>query len=176
VAIVGRGVVAHGKDGKVVYDKAQKKFPDQRVLVAQVPLREAMVLWLVCFPFLKQKSEALGMVVRPFAKITLKSSTGKSFDIVALVDSGADVSLFSRSVARILGIAVRRGKPKVFHGLGGGQVEAYIHRIDLELGGIRLKARVAFPEVEVPNILDRLDILKNSSWRFRDEEEVCFEF
>ena len=47
VAIVGRGVVAHGKDGMSDYDKAQK-FPDQRVLVAQVPLRETMVLWLAC--------------------------------------------------------------------------------------------------------------------------------
>jgi hypothetical protein len=35
VAIVGKSVVAHGKDGKIVYEKAQKKFPDQRVLVAQ---------------------------------------------------------------------------------------------------------------------------------------------
>ena len=45
VAIVGRSIVAHGKDGKRVYEKAQKKFPSQRVLIAQVPPREAMVLW-----------------------------------------------------------------------------------------------------------------------------------
>ena len=48
VAIVGRSIVAHGKDGKMVYDIAQKKFPRNRVLVAQVPLKEAMVLWVTC--------------------------------------------------------------------------------------------------------------------------------
>ena len=51
VAIVGRSVVAHGKDGKRVYDIAQKKFPKERVLIAQVPLKEAMVLWVVVSAF-----------------------------------------------------------------------------------------------------------------------------
>jgi hypothetical protein len=46
VAIVGRSVVAHGKDGKAVYEIAQKKFPSQRILIAQVPLKEALVLWV----------------------------------------------------------------------------------------------------------------------------------
>ena len=130
----------------------------------------------VCFPFLKQKSEAFGTVARPFARVTLRSISGRKFDIAALVDSGADVSLFSPSVARILGIVVRQGKRKAFHGLGGGKVEAYIHKIDLELGTVRLRARVAFPQVEVPNILGRLDVLKGSSLHFIDEKEVCFEF
>jgi len=44
VAVVGRTIVAHGKDGKRVYEIAQKKFPTQRVLIAQVPLRKAMIL------------------------------------------------------------------------------------------------------------------------------------
>ena len=46
VAIVGRSIVAHGKDANRVYEIAQKKFPNERVLIAQVPLKEAMVLWL----------------------------------------------------------------------------------------------------------------------------------
>jgi len=45
VAIVGKSVVAHGKDGNRVYEIAQKKFPNHRVLIAQVPMKEAMVLW-----------------------------------------------------------------------------------------------------------------------------------
>jgi hypothetical protein len=129
----------------------------------------------VCFPFLTQTSEAFGTVARPFARVTLKSTSGKKFDITALVDSGADVSLFSPSVAKILGIPIRRGKRKVFHGLGGN-IDAYIHRINIQLGTVRLRPRVAFSEVEVPNILGRLDILKESSIRFKDEKEVCFEF
>ncbi len=129
----------------------------------------------VCFPFSRQKSEAFGTVARPLARVTLRSLSGEMFDITALVDSGADVSLFSPSVARILGVAIRRGKPKIFHGLGG-KITAYVHRIELQLGNVTLSARVAFSEVEVPNILGRLDVLKESSILLKDEKEVCFEF
>jgi hypothetical protein len=129
----------------------------------------------VCFPFSKQESEAFGTVARPLARVTLRSGSGELFDITALVDSGADVSMFSPSVARILDVDVRRGKRNTFHGLGG-TIEAYIHRINLQLGRIELRARVAFPEVEIPNILGRLDILNRHSLLFRDEKEVCFEY
>ena len=129
----------------------------------------------VCFPFSRQKSRAFGTVARPIARVTLRSLSGEMFDITALVDSGADVSLFSPSVARILGIVIRRGERKTFHGLGGN-ITAYVHRIELHLGSVRVRARVAFSNIEVPNILGRLDILKGSSIHFIDEKEVCFEF
>jgi hypothetical protein len=45
VAIVGGSVVAHGKDAKRVYEIAREKYPQRRVLIGQVPLKEAMVLW-----------------------------------------------------------------------------------------------------------------------------------
>jgi hypothetical protein len=105
----------------------------------------------------------------------LRSVSGEQFDITALVDSGADISMFSPSVARILGLDTKRGKRKIFRGLGG-EIGAYVHRIDLQLGSARLRARVAFPEVEIPNILGRLDVLKRFSLHFRDEKEVCFEY
>ena len=129
----------------------------------------------VCFPFLNERSQAFGTIARPLANVTMKSVAGKKFDILALVDSGADVSLFSPSVARILGITIRRGEQRVLHGLGG-KINAYVHRVDLQIGSVRLRARVAFPEVEVPNILGRLDVLRDSSIHFIDEKEVCFEF
>ena len=53
VAIVGRSVVAHGKDAKRVYENAREKHPRDRVLIGQVPVKEAMVLWLV-YAFLSQ--------------------------------------------------------------------------------------------------------------------------
>jgi hypothetical protein len=45
VAIVGNSIVAHGKDAKRVYETAKEKFPRERVLIGQVPVREGMVLW-----------------------------------------------------------------------------------------------------------------------------------
>ena len=46
VAIVGVSVVAHGKRADRVYEKARKIQPGKRVLIGQVPAREAMVLWV----------------------------------------------------------------------------------------------------------------------------------
>jgi len=43
VAIVGSSVVAHGGDGKKVYDRARKMHPDRRILIGQVPMKEAMI-------------------------------------------------------------------------------------------------------------------------------------
>jgi hypothetical protein len=47
VAVVGRSVVAHGIDAERVYEKACKMHPDERILIGQVPVKEAMVLWAV---------------------------------------------------------------------------------------------------------------------------------
>lgn len=129
----------------------------------------------VCFPFSRQKSKAFGTVARPIVRVTLRSRSGELFDITALVDSGADVSLFSPSVARILGIKIGRGKRRTFHGLGG-TIDAYVHRLTLGLGGMTVHARVGFSRDEIPNILGRLDVLRNSSIILRDEKEVCFEY
>ena len=46
VAVVGARVVAHGRDGKEVYDQARRRHPQSRILLGQVPAREAMVLWV----------------------------------------------------------------------------------------------------------------------------------
>lgn len=129
----------------------------------------------VCFPFSRQRSQAFGIVARPIVRVTLRSRSGKPFDITALVDSGADVSMFSPSVARIMGIKLLRGKRRTFHALGG-TLDACLHRVSLQIGEMKVKARVAFPRVEIPNVVGRLDVLRNSSILLRDETEVCFEY
>jgi hypothetical protein len=46
VAVVGAKVVAHGHHGKEVYDQARRRHPQSRILLCQVPAKEAMVLWV----------------------------------------------------------------------------------------------------------------------------------
>jgi len=46
VAVVGAKVVAHGRHGKEVYEQARRRHPHSRILLGQVPAKEAMVLWL----------------------------------------------------------------------------------------------------------------------------------
>ena len=47
VAIVGAAVAAHGPDAKRVYDIAHQRHPNERILIGQVPVKEAMILWVV---------------------------------------------------------------------------------------------------------------------------------
>jgi hypothetical protein len=123
------------------------------------------------FPFTKQESEAFGHIARPIIRVTLRAESGELFDTTALLDSGADVSMFSPSIAQIMGLEIRRGKRKVFRGLGG-KVEAYLHRIHLKIGPLQFYARVAFPAVEIPNLVGRLDIMKDIDVIFKDERRV----
>ena len=123
------------------------------------------------FPFSKQESEAFGYIARPIITVTLRAESGELFDTTALLDSGADVSMFSPSIAEIMGLKVRRGNRKIFRGVGG-KVEAYIHRVHLSVGPLQFYARVAFPTVEIPNLIGRLDIMKDVDVIFEDERQV----
>ena len=125
----------------------------------------------VRFSFSRQKSEAFGYIARPIIKVTMRANSGELFDTTALFDSGADVSMFSPSVAEILGVKVRNGKRRIFRGLGGA-VEAYVHRVHFNIGSLRFYARVAFATVEIPNIVGRLDIMQDIDAIFRDEREL----
>jgi hypothetical protein len=44
VAVVGAKVVAHGRHGKEAYDEARHTHPQSRILLGQVPAKEAIVL------------------------------------------------------------------------------------------------------------------------------------
>lgn len=58
-------------------------------------------------------------------------------DILALVDSGADLSLFHASVGRLLGIDVTQGRPIRFRGVSGTGFTVYLHTIHLQIRGAR---------------------------------------
>jgi len=87
------------------------------------------------------------------------------------LDSGADISIFSPTVAKILGVDITRGERKAFRGLGG-DIKAYIHRIRFRIGPLVFRARVAFPTKEVPNLVGRVDVMKHSNIFFEDERRV----
>jgi hypothetical protein len=66
----------------------------------------------------------------------MRAHSGELFDTTALFDSGADVSMFSPSVAEILGVKVKNGRRRIFRGLGGA-VEAYVHHLHFNVGSLR---------------------------------------
>jgi predicted aspartyl protease len=126
-----------------------------------------------CFKFTKENSSSLGIVYRPIVKVGLRDANGEPFELGVLVDSGADISIFSRRIGDIMGINVEKGEEKIFRGIVG-ELIAYVHKIPISINGREVETRVAFALSEVPNLLGRLDIFKNFEISFRKEDDLCF--
>jgi gag-polyprotein putative aspartyl protease len=87
-------------------------------------------------------------ISRPMIPVRL-SHQGKRVDIYALVDSGADTSLFHASLATALGIDFKKGRRQQLFGIAAGvAVDAYYHMITLQVLGApaSLQIDVGFTE------------------------------
>lgn len=126
-----------------------------------------------CFKFTKENSSSLGIVYRPIVKVGLRDADGELFELSVLVDSGADISIFSRRIGDIMGIDVEKGEEKIFRGIVG-ELLAYVHKIPISINDREVETRVAFALSEVPNLLGRLDIFKNFEISFKKEDDLCF--
>ncbi len=85
-----------------------------------------------CFKFTKENSSSLGIVYRLIIKAGLKDANGETFELSVLVDSGADISIFSRRIGDIMGINVEQGEEKIFRGIVG-ELIAYVHTIPVSI-------------------------------------------
>jgi hypothetical protein len=61
VAVAGAKVIAHGPDGRKVYAVARSTHPRSKILLAQVPAKEAMVLWLALVSHSRGKNPRLSV-------------------------------------------------------------------------------------------------------------------
>ena len=55
----------------------------------------------------------------------------KHKDVIALVDSGADLCLFHSDIGKLIGIDVESGSELAFQGVSGAKATAYLHRVRL---------------------------------------------
>jgi len=67
--------------------------------------------------------------------------------ILALLDSGADYSLFSLEVAERLGIKVEKGKRISLQGVAGQPFLGYLHEVPVQVEDITLKCKIVFSKV-----------------------------
>ena len=73
---------------------------------------------------------------RPYLIVRLAHST-KHKDVIALVDSGADLCLFHSDIGRLIGIDVESGSELAFEGVSGATATAYLPRVSLTVRGVR---------------------------------------
>lgn len=73
-------------------------------------------------------------ISRPLIPVRLLHKE-KHLDVYALIDSGADASVFHSSIARELGINIESGRQEQFSGISEGSIEVYFHIIKLQIKG-----------------------------------------
>ncbi len=103
--------------------------------------------------------------------------TGQRFEFVALLDSGADVSVIPKDVAELLGLNLS-GKQEEARGIGG-KVPAVQTTINIELGrphekynfNIPVKVILKDGEEEIPILLGRTGFFDKFIITFNQKDE-----
>ena len=93
------------------------------------------------------------------------------------VDSGADLSLFRRNDAELLGLSLFQGEYRPIIGVGRTLIPAFMHIVKLKIGDTSLDAKVAFADSdEVPRLLGRTDVFKQFKITFCEKDlQIIFE-
>lgn len=126
------------------------------------------------FPYKKEPSTVFGYVYRPVVEIYLRTRDGDWFKVSTYADSGADITVFPRSVCELLGLRLQDGQESTVTGVGGEEIKIFIHRIMVRIGDEELKIRAGFAEREdIPYLLGRTDILACFNILF-EEHRVVF--
>ena len=106
----------------------------------------------------------------PVVPIALEYA-GKKREFVALVDSGASISVFRGEIAEILAIPIENGE-ETFLGGVGGRIKGYIHRVKVEIAGKRFVCPIVFSYeylVSV-NLLGRQEFFKKFRIIFEEQK------
>ena len=92
--------------------------------------------------------------------------------IDALVDSGASISIFKGEIARAVGIDIISGQKIIFQG-ASAKLLGYIHKLNLEIGGKKFTARIAFSDDLSTsfNLLGRLDVFDRFLITFNESKK-----
>jgi len=111
------------------------------------------------------RSDIFGEVSIPVAKILLRGREEIGVDVI--VDSGAVISIFPRSLCALLGLNFEEGREASVRTATGEEIRIRIHGVKMRIGDYGFDGRVAFSENEnIPYVLGRLDVLDKVEIRF----------
>lgn len=89
----------------------------------------------------------------PLLSVELKHK-GQSQKVWALVDSGADISLFNAEIAALLGITPDTGHPDMLGGIAGDDIKIWLHPVELTVVGFpSIAINVAFTDTLTPDVM-----------------------
>jgi len=90
-------------------------------------------------------------ISRPIIPIQIEGPRGR-WEGHALIDSGADRSLFSFEIGEIIGLDISKGKIEYFGGIGGTRILAYIHKIKMHILGLSGSIEIEAGFTESPGV------------------------
>ena len=126
---------------------------------------------MIKFPYSYRKQQLF-----PIIPVTVSI---ESYDIStdALLDSGANISVFRQEIAECLGLQIESGEEILLHGLGG-RVMGYIHEVTMKVEQISFPCKVVFSsELTVGiNLIGRQDFFEKFKVTFNENnKEVILE-
>jgi len=127
----------------------------------------------ISFPYKKEPSTLFGYIYRPVVEIYLKTKENQWLKASAYADSGADITIFPKSICEILGLRLHEGQESTIKGVGGEEIKIFIHKITMRINEEELDIRVGFAEREdIPYLIGRTDILTHFSILFKNDRVV----
>ena len=98
---------------------------------------------MVSFPYLKERVKG-GYVLRPKIPITI-SHKGNRIETLGAIDSGSDITIVPRELAKTLGIEIK-GREKEISGIGGGVLKVVSEYVNIKVAEYLIpQARIHIP-------------------------------
>lgn len=129
----------------------------------------------ISFDFREEQSRIFGTILRPVAEIIFVSKDKEILESV-YVDSGADISLISKSVGDLLGLKIEdNDKITEIKGIDERGVPIIIKNIKMKIGDKLLETRIAWALIEeVPLLLGREDVFGLFNICFKKNKKTTF--
>src|SRR6266508_36884 len=112
-------------------------------------------------------------VARPMLIVRLHHPPDPPFQTLAIVDSGADTSVFHVSIAAQLGIDLATARRGTATGVGGTAM-AFRSGVELEIEGMRFPAEIRFTSgMRLPiALLGRHDVIRRFQFGFDEQAQL----
>ena len=127
-----------------------------------------------CFPYKKEPSGTFGLIERPVVEAFLRTKEGGWFKVFPYADSGADFTIFPKSVCKVLGLKLKEGQKSLIGAISDKLLTIYIHTVEMRIGDREFRCRVGFTMKEnISYLLSRMHVLDHFDIRF-EKTRVCF--
>ena len=128
---------------------------------------------MITFKYKKEKVGVLGeTTLRPVARIYLSTDKKSWYRFEPYIDSGADITLLSKSTGDLIGLKLEKEKPFNLGGISDGIPIVY-KKIWMRLGKKEFEVKVAWAQVHgIPPLLGRTTVFENFNITFKQKQGI----